>query len=211
MNNQEIPLIQYGTKAPGESIFHKVYSNENFTNFIDVMKCFLNESKELYNSSQSPITACIAVAGPVKNNSVSFTNRQDWSIDGNNIASVFGIQKVVLINDFVANGYGLLTLQENDDYIVLQQGSKDKNSPIACIGAGTGLGQCYLTPDHDGTYTCFPSEGGHCDFTPRNQLEVDLQNYLKVKFNQSYRISMERIVSGIGLANVCNVLLVSCF
>jgi glucokinase len=44
------------------------------------------------------------------------------------------------------------------------------------IGAGTGLGQCYLTPSGDdmasGDYRCFPSEGGHADFAPRNEVNI---------------------------------------
>ena len=75
--------------------------------------------------------------------------------------------------------------------------------PIACIGAGTGLGECFLTPNsEDGDYSCFASEGGHVDFSPRNAVEVGLVDYLKQKFSQKSRISVERIVSGTGLANI---------
>jgi len=77
--------------------------------------------------------------------------------------------------------------------------------PKVCIGAGTGLGECYLTPTDDtkdATYQCFPSEGGHVEYAPRNDLEVRMFKFLSKRFATHDRISVERVVSGKGLANV---------
>lgn len=77
------------------------------------------------------------------------------------------------------------------------------NGPKVCVGAGTGLGECYLTQTNgEGDYTCFPSEGGHVEYAPRNDVEVSLFKYLNNKFSSKGRISVERVVSGKGLANV---------
>ncbi|KAL3928923.1 MAG: hypothetical protein SGPRY_002183 [Prymnesium sp.] len=57
---------------------------------------------------------------------------------------MFGIPRVELINDFVAQGYGLLTLGPNE-CIKLNNVEKKEGAPIACVGAGTGLGECFLT------------------------------------------------------------------
>ena len=79
--------------------------------------------------------------------------------------------------------------------------------PKVCVGAGTGLGECYLTQTNDlGDYTCFPSEGGHVEYAPRNDQEVSLFKYLSKKFESRHRISVERVVSGKGLANVYDFL-----
>jgi glucokinase len=72
--------------------------------------------------------------------------------------------QVVLMNDFVANGYGLLTLNHSDanDVLVLQDVPPIFGAPLACIGAGTGLGECFVTsPNRHGVpdYTAYPSEG----------------------------------------------------
>lgn len=80
------------------------------------MQLFLEESKV----KKPPITACLAVAGPVAHNKVQFTNRESWSIDGDVLSQFFGITVVHLINDFVANGYGLLCLDESSECVVLQ-------------------------------------------------------------------------------------------
>ncbi|CAE7268963.1 glk, partial [Symbiodinium sp. CCMP2592] len=83
-----------------------------------------------------------------------------------------------------------------------------QNGTIACIGAGTGLGQCFLVADtQTGDYTCHPSEGQHGEFGPRgagsDELKLELLKYLKIKFsNAGNRISTERVVSGTGICNI---------
>lgn len=145
---------------------------------------------------------------------------------------------MVLINDFVAQGYGLLTVDRTDtkEVHVLQDASPEPGAPIATIGAGTGLGECFLTPGEDGYYVAYPSEGGHAEFPPRTETEVrggrnrecvgsvrghigsalklitltsrafssqfQLLEFLKRRYEQKHRVSVERVVSGPGIANV---------
>ena len=60
-----------------------------------------------------------------------------------------------------------------------------------------------MTPDQfTGAYQCFPTEGGHSEFAPRDELEFGLLQFLKAKFEQKHRVSVERVVSGSGLANI---------
>lgn len=140
----------------------------------------------------------------MKHNTVTFTNRKEWNISGEEIAAALGIHSVKLVNDFVAMGYGLLTLDMNneEDCIVVRAGVAD-GGPIACVGAGTGLGECYLCPLNDtGDYACFASEGGHSDFAVRDDTEYGMHKFIKNKFNEPNRISVERVVSGSGLVNI---------
>mmetsp|Transcript_10887 Transcript_10887/g.25979 ORF Transcript_10887/g.25979 Transcript_10887/m.25979 type:complete len:425 (+) Transcript_10887:84-1358(+) len=162
----------------------------------------------------SNIVASLAVAGPVRNNKVSMSNLHGIVIDGDAITNadnnpyLKSIKVCTIINDFVAQGYGCLTLTPKE-VIELTPGSLkmiDPTGPKACVGAGTGLGECFLTPSSDGNdggvYSCFPSEGGHVEWAPRTDLEVKMWKFLKDKFGHKKRISVERIVSGTGLANV---------
>jgi glucokinase len=57
-----------------------------------------------------------------------------------------------------------------------QEGTKKPNGVVAMLGAGTGLGECFLTCSSHapGLYDCFPSEGGHSEFAPRTDLEIEL-------------------------------------
>jgi glucokinase len=94
------------------------------------------------------------------------------------------------------------------EVIELVPGSLNKIDPVGpkvCVGAGTGLGECFLTTSSlnpEVGYECFPTEGGHVEYAPRNELEVKMWMALKKKFRHSHRISVERIVSGKGIANV---------
>lgn len=131
---------------------------------LEVIHLFLQEAK----ASAPPSTACLAVAGPVSNNHAQLTNRSSWNIDGKTIGKVLGLQRIRVVNDFVAMGYGLLTLNEEKECVVLQKAHKNHDAPIACIGAGTGLGECFITPNGHGGHECYGSEGGHAEFAPRN-------------------------------------------
>jgi len=173
--------------------------------------------------------SCFAVAGPVEKNCATMTNLKMTHRElctttdceesvilfcGNKIAAsnskmLSVIKTSLVINDFVGQGYGCLDLDLDTEVIELTPNSKamiDPTGPKFCIGAGTGLGECFLTPngDGDGSYTCFASEGGHVDFAPRTALQFQLLQYLQDKFKSSEdsRISVERVVSGKGLANV---------
>ena len=194
---------ELGSKPAGTMVFQKTYSNASHTSFEEVCKLFLKEA-----GGETPMTCCLACAGGITNNSVSFTNvSAGWEIKGDSLAKSLGIPQVKLINDFEAQGYGLLTLNDQEKEL-LNGGTPVPGAPIACVGAGTGLGECYLTCAK-GQYTCFPSEGGHAEFSPRDEVTTDLLEHLKQKFKVGAtikRVSVERVVSGTGLANVYSFL-----
>jgi len=163
----------------------------------------------------SEIVACLAIAGPVRNNKVAMSNLHFIEINGNDIVNdvddcgeegncfLRSVRVCKVINDFVAQGYGCLTLME-DEVVELTPNALSKVDPAgpkACVGAGTGLGECFLTPDEHGAYSCFPSEGGHVEWAPRTDLEINMLNFLKARFASKHRVSVERVVSGTGLAN----------
>ena len=58
--------------------------------------------------------------------------------------------------------------------------------------------------------TCWGSEGGHTEWSPRNDVDVGLQRYLQEKYTAEgsrNRVSVERVVSGPGLADTFEYLL----
>ena len=169
-----------GKVPAGEVLLSKHYRNAENGSFTECCEKFLSEADKLTGGVR-PKTCCLACAGGIQNNCVSFTNVKDgWTIDGTALQSVLRIPKVKLINDFEAQGYGLLTL--NDAEVTKLNDAKPKpGAPIACVGAGTGLGECYLTPAADGTYTCWPSEGGHAEFSPRSALTSEFLEHLREK------------------------------
>jgi glucokinase len=134
------------------------------------------------------------VAGPVIENRCHTTNLP-WVVDGQTIAKDFDIPRVQLLNDLEAAAYGVLWLRP-DEVEVLNQGNPPKRrQALALIAAGTGLGEGVLFWDGK-SYRPMPSEGGHTDFAPTNDYEIELLRYLR---SQYLHVSYERLLSGPGL------------
>lgn len=196
--------LREGVRPPGEVVFKHWYPNQDFDNFITIMRTFFKDAEGALGRRVTDVASvCLAVAGPVTDNEVIMTNK-GWVINGFKLSAELFIPSVILVNDFVAQGYGLLTLDRDDkaEVTVLQEGTPQYGAPIACIGAGTGLGECFLTPGEGGHYVAYPTEGGHAEFPPRTETEYKLLGFLKKKFEQKHRVSVERVVSGPGICNV---------
>jgi len=191
-----------GVTVPGTLLLERKYPNEEHENFEAVWAKFRDAAAEEQGVGvDEPISvAAVAVAGFVDNDTVEFTNRKEWSFCARQIEQRRNVGRAKLVNDFVSNGYGLLTLGTKDLHC-LQEGEKKEGAPIVLVGAGTGLGECFLTP-HNGVYQCWPSEGGHAEYSPRSKVELQLLSSLMDKFHANHRVSVERIVSGTGIANV---------
>lgn len=148
--------------------------------------------------------ACLGVAGPITatavGDQVRLTNLP-WVVDSYALRSDFHIPKVRLINDFQAIGYGMDLLAATD-WVPLQEGIAEKRGVCALIGAGTGLGQGLMTWQND-HYEPVPTEGGHIDFAPTDELQLELLRYL---WKQYGRASYERVLSGRGLINIYHFL-----
>jgi len=174
------------------------YSSHDFPDLVPIVKKFLEEATEKLGEKQEPEKACFAIAGPVVNNTVKLTNLP-WMLDAKKMENELGISQISLINDFEAVGYGVLGLKAND-LDTLQPGEPKSDAPMAVLGAGTGLGQCFLVRGA-GAIRVYPTEGGHADFAPRSELEFDLSKYLLAKYNID-RVSVERVVSGMGIVAI---------
>ena len=141
--------------------------------------------------------ACFGVPGPVRDGRLRLTNLP-WTLDSRELAVSLGINHVFLINDLEANGYGVAELSADQIY-TLSEGDPGQIGNRALLAAGTGLGEALLIWNGH-SHTPYPSEGGHADYAPRNEDEIDLLRFLKQKYNG--RISQERVVSGQGLTNI---------
>ena len=165
------------------------YPAKSYTGLQEIVKEFLAADKVT--------AACFGVPGPVRDGRLRLTNLP-WTLDSRELSANLGIQHVFLINDLEANGYGIAELASDQIY-TLNEGDPGHIGNRALLAAGTGLGECFLAWNGR-IHLPFPSEGGHADFAPRNEDEIDLLRFLKQKYNG--RISFERVVSGMGLTNI---------
>jgi glucokinase len=153
-----------------------------------------------YLASQSRVeieSACFGVAGPVVRDEVSATNLA-WKVARASLSGALGVSRVYLINDLEATAYGVETLAP-DQLFTLNEGACDARGNRALIAAGTGLGTAAIFWD-GARFRPAPSEGGHVDFAPRNDCELELFRYLRKEFGD--HVSYERVLSGPGLVNV---------
>ncbi len=146
-----------------------------------------------------PVThACFGVAGPVVNGKSKTTNLP-WSISEDRIKKEFNFHHVKLINDLAATAMAIPLLNK-DEFFPLNQAGSIKDQNLALIAPGTGLGKAMLIYQN-GRYLPVSSEGGHADFAPNNEAEMQLWRYLHQHYGH---VSIEKVVSGSGLVNIYN-------
>ena len=167
----------------------KQYPAKEYSGLEEIVKEFI--------VSEKVTAACFGVPGPVRDGRLRLTNLP-WTLDSRELADDLKIDYVFLINDLQANGYGIAELSA-EQVFTLSEGDPRQMGNRALIAAGTGLGESFMIWDGR-DYVPYPSEGGHADFAPRDEDEIDLLRFLKQKYNG--RTSTERVVSGQGLTNI---------
>src|SRR5437764_13307175 len=175
-------------------VVQKTYKSQEHSGLAELIKTFVGTEGILVNS------ACFGVAGPVRAGKSKISNLE-WTIDAGEVASQLKLSSVGLINDLEAYAYGVDAL-ESKDFVTLSEGAEDAEGNRAVISARTGLGVAGLYWDGFRHHP-FPCEGGHADFAPKNDIEIELAQYLRKKFQH---VSCERILSGPGIKNIYDFL-----
>ena len=153
----------------------------------------------------------IAVASTTKNNDIKFTNNH-WNFKQSDFLKYFNLNKLIFVNDFVAQCLSLASfyndISENrtlndkllNDYDLktIKSGTPIKNAPLLVTGPGTGLGVCTLL-NINNYPLAIEGEGGHSSFAPNSDLEIELLQHLRKKYDH---VSNERIVSGSGIEEI---------
>jgi glucokinase len=142
-----------------------------------------------------PPRAVIAVAGPVLDGEIEFTNLH-WRISECDLLAQFEFEAIELINDFAAQALACPELEGPDLRVLgpaLHRGPHD--CPILTLGAGTGFGVAALARSGRGDIA-IATEGGHAGFSPSDEVEIEVWRRLHARYG---RVSIERILSGQGL------------
>ncbi|HEY0646706.1 glucokinase [Phenylobacterium sp.] len=149
-----------------------------------------------------PPRAVLAVAGPVVDGEIEFTNL-DWVVSEGDLLAHFEFEAVELINDFAAQALACPLLEGPDLRALgpaLPRGSRE--CPMLALGAGTGFGVAGLARSERGDLP-ISTEGGHAGFAPADEVEVEILKRLAAKYG---RVSIERILSGQGLYDLYTIL-----
>jgi len=179
-----------GRTGPLMPVREATLASRQYARFEDVLQTFLGD-----RAPGEIAAACFGVAGPVVDGRVVTTNLP-WQLDEAALLLTIPTTRVRLLNDLEATAQGVLGLGPESLY-TLQPG-RSRTGNIAVIAAGTGLGEALLVWDGS-RHLVTASEGGHADFGPRSEIEVDLLQFLR---KDHVHVSYERVVSGPGLRDI---------
>jgi glucokinase len=143
----------------------------------------------------------VGVAGPVVRGRSHVVNLR-WPVDSGRLGRSLGLDRAVVLNDLEANAWGIRELPASK-LVSLTPGLRAGDGNRALIAAGTGLGMAILFREGD-RFLPSPSEGGHQEFAPRDDLEIDLLRFMRERHG---RVSVERIVAGPGFSAIYQFLL----
>lgn len=171
------------------SIKNERYATTDHNSFVKAIQHFHGDETSAIDC------ACLGVAGAVDGDKVRGVNFA-WEIDAKKLEADLGIKSVLLINDLEANAYGLSALKDSD-FETISKGEKSEGNAVV-ISPGTGLGEAGMY--WDGSYFHpYATEGGHSNFAPGTELDLELWKFLHKKFSH---VSWERVISGQGINNI---------
>ncbi len=174
------------------------YESREFPTFDGMISKFLSDTRpETEAAGAHAIEAAgFGVAGPVIDHRVKATNLP-WIVDSAALAAQLGTRHVVLLNDLEATAHSLSHLAPSEIF-TLNPGTSSPHSTQAVLAAGTGLGEAILFWDGKQRVVA-GTEGGHTDFAPRTEQEIELLRYMK---KRDEFVSVELILGGRGFRTI---------
>jgi glucokinase len=170
-------------------VAERVFPSRDYSELGEIVSKFLQESATL------PEVACFGIAGPVHNGRVE-TSNLPWIIEQSRLAKQIRLPATLLINDLEASAWGIGELAAQDLIPLNRVAHAVGNQAV--IAPGTGLGEAGLFWNGS-QHQVFACEGGHTDFGPQGDLQIELLRFLASRYDH---VSYERILSGPGLVNV---------
>lgn len=180
---------RFGLARPGASDIESIreYHVADFPSCTDALAAYLGAV-----GRTPPDRAVIAVAGPVIDGAIDFTN-SDWVLSEADLRGM-GMGRARLINDFAALAYATAGLSERDLHRLGPQVEGEPSATRVVLGPGTGFGVSALA--HGAPVA---SEGGHAAFAPGDEVEDEILRLLR---RQHGRVSIERVLSGPGICSL---------
>ena len=154
------------------------------------------EAAVLDRTSVRPLSALLAVAGPVDGDEIALTNH-GWVVRPRTMLETLGLDEVVVLNDFEAQALGVVALGPQH-MEKIGGGEAEEEASRVVLGPGTGLGVAGLVHAR-GMWIPVPGEGGHVDIGPRSPRDFAVFPHIEPIEG---RISAEQMLCGRGLVNI---------
>jgi glucokinase len=166
------------------------YRSAEYERLEDIIALFLDET------GATPGYSCMGIAGVVSGGIASVTNLP-WVIEEANVAREFQLGAVRFINDLTAV-CASISLLKSEELLEIQHGDAQPGQLMGVVAPGTGLGEGLLVQSGD---FFFPqgSEGGHTDFGPVGEEQVELLQWM---LGRRERVSYESLIAGPGIPHL---------
>ena len=168
----------------------KTYICADYGALDEIIEVYLAETA----GKRRPAKAVVAVAGPVVDGEIEFTNL-DWQVSETDLIAGFGFDAIKLINDFAAQAMAAPVLAAADLRQIGPELRGAPTCPIVVLGAGTGFGVGAVARSQH-VDVAVATEGGHAGFAPHDEVEAHVWRRLQGLYG---RVSVERVLSGQGL------------
>jgi glucokinase len=190
----------------GGPLFTRRYESRAFEGLAPMVRAFLDEAEvaAAVREHGPPRRAAFGVAGPITEleggaQRAHITNL-DYAIETSELTASLGLERARLVNDFYAVAAAVAAAAggaSSLELVPINPGARAApRGAVAVLGAGTGMGQALITRSVEPP-VILPTEGGHSDFAPRDELEADLLRFLLRRFPE--HVSVERVLSGAGI------------
>ena len=173
----------------------RVFASQDYPSLPAIVEEFLSGGRQKVHG------CAVGVAGPVIDGRSQVVNLR-WPVDAARLSRVAGVERALVLNDLEATAWGIPEL-DADQTVELIPGLMGRPGNAALIAAGTGLGMALLFWDGR-QHQAAASEGGHQQFAPRDEMEIELLRFLRRKHA---RVSAERVVAGPGFSAIYQFLI----
>lgn len=171
------------------------YKTSDFKDIETALDCYLQKV------NKQPKKMILGVAGLIQNGIARLTNA-DFKISQPQLTSIYPQTKIILVNDFILQGYGIIQTKTKDLYLLNGTKSNQLGNKVV-LGPGTGLGSCFLIPKNQDV-EILSSESGH---TTLAAITPNQQKILAEISKEESPLSFEDIISGSGLCRLYQAIL----
>lgn len=150
------------------------------------------------NKKYKITTGIIGAKGSVSASGDSIVSSKCIAIKKSELIRNTQLKKVFLLNDLESQAYGLECVSAKK--INKANGSTDATK--ALLNVGTGIGMSIIPYSScDGKHTPIRSEGGHIDFSAKDDFEFSLFEFVKKRSGKVHP-DYEQVLSGQGMLNI---------
>lgn len=178
-----------------ELITSEDYSSKDYKSLEEILGVFMQKHTSAIKGHLE--AGCFGLPGPVVNGRVKVTNLP-WEVSMVEVGQALKVGKVKLVNDLVSTAAAIPNFSPSSLKTLYGGEGHDRAGSCVVVAPGTGLGHSLIHRE-GGWSVLLASEGGHANFAPTNDIEIELLKYLQKRLPH---VSVESLLCGPGINNI---------